>query len=79
MQSDVPLRVLDGPIASHLIGGRQTRLAKVLRAGQAFGNNCSAGGGVGKSGSGREKGLEALYGFPQSKTVATWHGDQYET
>lgn len=62
-------------------GGRQFRLARGLRAGQVFVNNYGAGGGVelpfggvGKSGHGREKGFEALYGFSQLKTVATWHG-----
>ncbi|PVH27937.1 aldehyde dehydrogenase family protein [Pararhodobacter oceanensis] len=62
-------------------GGRQMRLAKALHAGQVFVNNYGAGGGVelpfggvGKSGHGREKGFEALYGFSTLKTVATWHG-----
>lgn len=62
-------------------GGRQMRLAKALHAGQVFVNNYGAGGGVelpfggvGKSGHGREKGFEALYGFSVLKTVATWHG-----
>ena len=62
-------------------GARQMRLAKKLRAGQVFLNNYGAGGGVelpfggvGKSGHGREKGLEALYGFSQLKTVAAHHG-----
>ena len=62
-------------------GGRQMRLAKALRAGQVFLNNYGAGGGVelpfggvGKSGHGREKGFEALYGFSVLKTVAAWHG-----
>ncbi|MFN4099725.1 MAG: aldehyde dehydrogenase family protein [Pararhodobacter sp.] len=62
-------------------GARQFRLAKALHAGQVFVNNYGAGGGVelpfggiGKSGHGREKGFEALYGFSQLKTVATWHG-----
>lgn len=62
-------------------GGRQMRLAKRLRAGQVFVNNYGAGGGVelpfggvGKSGHGREKGFEALYGFSQLKTVAALHG-----
>jgi aldehyde dehydrogenase (NAD+) len=62
-------------------GSRQMRLAKRLRAGQVFVNNYGAGGGVelpfggvGKSGHGREKGFEALYGFSQLKTVATYHG-----
>jgi aldehyde dehydrogenase (NAD+) len=63
-------------------GGRQMRLARALRAGQVFINNYGAGGGVelpfggvGKSGHGREKGFEALYGFSALKTVAAWHGD----
>ena len=62
-------------------GGRQMRLAKSLKVGQVFLNNYGAGGGVelpfggvGKSGHGREKGFEALYGFSTLKTVAAWHG-----
>ena len=62
-------------------GGRQMRLSKALRAGQVFVNNYGAGGGVelpfggvGKSGHGREKGFEALYGFSTLKTVAVRHG-----
>ncbi len=62
-------------------GARQMRLAKHLRAGQVFINNYGAGGGVelpfggvGKSGHGREKGFDALYGFSTLKTVAAWHG-----
>ncbi|OUS38107.1 aldehyde dehydrogenase [Rhodobacterales bacterium 56_14_T64] len=62
-------------------GARQMRLAKKLRAGQVFLNNYGAGGGVelpfggvGKSGHGREKGFEAMYGFSQLKTVAAHHG-----
>ena len=62
-------------------GARQMRLAKRLHAGQVFVNNYGAGGGVelpfggvGKSGHGREKGFEALYGFSQLKTVANYHG-----
>ncbi len=62
-------------------GGRQMRLAKALKSGQVFINNYGAGGGVelpfggvGKSGHGREKGFEALYGFSTLKTVAAWHG-----
>ncbi len=61
-------------------GGRQMRLAKALRSGQVFINNYGAGGGVelpfggvGKSGHGREKGFEALYGFSVLKTVAAHH------
>ena len=52
-----------------------------IRAGQVFINNYGAGGGVElpfggirKSGHGREKGFEALYGFSVLKTVAAWHG-----
>ena len=62
-------------------GARQMRLAKRIRAGQVFLNNYGAGGGVelpfggtGKSGHGREKGFEALYGFSTLKTVAAKHG-----
>ncbi|RLJ99919.1 aldehyde dehydrogenase family protein [Ruegeria conchae] len=62
-------------------GARQMRLAKGLQSGQVFINNYGAGGGVelpfggvGKSGHGREKGFEALYGFSQLKTVAAYHG-----
>ncbi len=62
-------------------GARQMRMAKRLKAGQVFVNNYGAGGGVelpfggvGKSGHGREKGFEALYGFSTLKTVAVKHG-----
>ena len=62
-------------------GARQMRLAKKIRTGQVFINNYGAGGGVelpfggmGKSGHGREKGFEALYGFTTLKTVAAFHG-----
>lgn len=62
-------------------GARQMRLAKQIRTGQVFINNYGAGGGVelpfggmGKSGHGREKGFEALYGFTTLKTVAAYHG-----
>lgn len=62
-------------------GARQMRLARRIRAGQVFLNNYGAGGGVelpfggtGKSGHGREKGFEALYGFSTLKTVAAFHG-----
>ena len=61
-------------------GARQMRLARQLRAGQVFINNYGAGGGVelpfggvGRSGHGREKGFEALYGFTTVKTVAALH------
>lgn len=62
-------------------GGRQMRLARSLRAGQVFLNNYGAAGGVelpfggvGRSGHGREKGMEALYSFSTLKTVAAYHG-----
>ena len=62
-------------------GGRQMRMAKAIKSGQIFINNYGAGGcvelpfgGHGKSGHGREKGFEALYGFSTLKTVANWHG-----
>lgn len=62
-------------------GARQMRLARQIRSGQVFINNYGAGGGVelpfggvGKSGHGREKGFEALYGFSTLKTVAAYHG-----
>ncbi|MDE3121688.1 MAG: aldehyde dehydrogenase family protein [Paracoccaceae bacterium] len=62
-------------------GSRALRMARRLRAGQVFLNNYGAGGGVelpfggvGKSGHGREKGFEALYGFSVLKTVAAHHG-----
>lgn len=62
-------------------GSRALRLARAIRAGQVFINNYGAGGGVelpfggfGKSGHGREKGFEALYGFSTVKTVAASHG-----
>ncbi len=66
-------------------GSRQLRMAKALKAGQVFVNNYGAGGGielpfggVEKSGNGREKGFESLYGFSQLKTVATFHGEGNE-
>ncbi len=62
-------------------GSRQMRLARQLAAGQVFVNDYGAAGGVelpfggvGKSGHGREKGFEALYGFSSLKTVAVRHG-----
>jgi aldehyde dehydrogenase (NAD+) len=62
-------------------GARQMRMARAIRTGQVFINNYGAGGGVelpfggvGKSGHGREKGFEALYGFSTLKTVAALHG-----
>jgi aldehyde dehydrogenase (NAD+) len=62
-------------------GDRMMRMARKLRAGQVFLNNYGAAGGVelpfggvGRSGHGREKGFEALYGFSVLKTVAAHHG-----
>ena len=57
------------------------RLARTLRCGQVYINNFGAGGGVelpfggvGRSGFGREKGLEGLKSFTTLKTVAIRHG-----
>ncbi len=62
-------------------GARQFRMARRVKSGQVFINNYGAGGGVElpfggvkSSGYGREKGLEALYGFTTLKTVAVRHG-----
>ena len=62
-------------------GARQFRMAKRVHSGQVFINNYGAGGGVElpfggvkSSGYGREKGIEALYGFTTLKTVAIKHG-----
>ena len=62
-------------------GARQMRLARKLQAGQVFVNNYGAAGGielpfggVKRSGFGREKGFEGLYGFASLKTVAIRHG-----
>ena len=59
---------------------RALRLARKLQCGQVFVNNYGAGGGielpfggVKRSGHGREKGFEALYGFSTLKTVAIKH------
>ena len=57
-------------------GGRQTRVARALRAGQVFVNCYGAGGGVElpfggfkKSGHGRGKGLAALHEFSTLQTI----------
>jgi aldehyde dehydrogenase (NAD+) len=62
-------------------GSRALRVAHALKVGQVFVNNYGAGGGielpfggVKRSGHGREKGFEALYGFSTVKTVAIHHG-----
>jgi aldehyde dehydrogenase (NAD+) len=55
---------------------RAHRVSRKLRAGQVFVNEWFAGGvstpfgGVGKSGFGREKGLEALYNYVRTKNIA---------
>ena len=61
-------------------GSRALRTARALQCGQVFVNNYGAGGGielpfggVKRSGHGREKGFEALYGFSSLKTVAIKH------
>ena len=74
-----PFGLVAGVWTAH--GGRQMRLARALKCGQVFINNYGAGGGVElpfggvkRSGHGREKGFEALYGFSSLKTVAIHHG-----
>ena len=61
--------------------GRGLRLAHAIESGQVFINNFGAAGGVELpfggvkgSGHGREKGMEALYGFASLKTIAIRHG-----
>ena len=61
--------------------GRALRIARQVKSGQVFINNYGAGGGVElpfggtkRSGHGREKGFEALYGFGSLKTIAIRHG-----
>lgn len=61
-------------------GSRALRMARKLHCGQVFINTYGAAGGVElpfggvkRSGHGREKGLEALYGFSSLKTIAIKH------
>lgn len=61
-------------------GARQMRMAKGIRAGQVFINGYGAGGGIelpfggsGKSGHGREKGLEGLLELTTTKTIVLRH------
>lgn len=61
--------------------GRAMRLARAIRSGQVFINSYGVGGGVelpfggfGKSGHGREKGMEALREFSALKTIILSHG-----
>jgi aldehyde dehydrogenase (NAD+) len=61
-------------------GARQHRMAKRVRAGQVYVNAYGAGGGVelpfggfGRSGHGREKGMEALLHMSATKTVVFRH------
>lgn len=60
--------------------GRAMRVARAVRSGQVFINTYAVGGGVelpfggfGKSGHGREKGVEALYEFSALKTLVISH------
>jgi aldehyde dehydrogenase (NAD+) len=62
-------------------GSRQLRMAYAIRAGQVHVNTFLAGrgielpfGGMGKSGHGREKGLEALHSLTRAKTIVIDHG-----
>ncbi len=62
-------------------GGRQLRMANALRAGQVYVNGYGAGsgielpfGGTGRSGHGREKGMEGLRAFTVAKTIVLNHG-----
>jgi aldehyde dehydrogenase (NAD+)/betaine-aldehyde dehydrogenase len=57
-------------------------LSRTIRAGQIFVNSYGAGGGVelpfggyGKSGHGREKGVEGLLGYTQTKSVVMRTGE----
>jgi aldehyde dehydrogenase (NAD+) len=61
-------------------GARQLRVARKLVCGQVFINSFGAGGGVElplggvkRSGHGREKGMEALYGVTRVKTIVVKH------
>ena len=49
------------------------RVARKIEAGQVFVNNCGAGGGVKKSGHGREKGFAPLHDFAAPKSMVFKH------
>lgn len=77
--NDTPYGLVAGVWTSDL--GRSMRLSRRIEAGQVFVNNYGSGGGVElpfggvkRSGFGREKGFEALYGFGVLKTVTIRHG-----
>jgi len=77
--NDTPYGLVAGIWTSDI--GRALRLARKVKSGQIFINNYGAGGGVElpfggtkRSGHGREKGFEALYGFGSLKTIVIRHG-----
>ncbi|GAB3331942.1 hypothetical protein GCM10027565_24530 [Bordetella tumulicola] len=62
-------------------GGRQQRVARGIKVGQAYINGFGAGGGielpfggVKKSGHGREKGFVALEEMSTTKTIIQYYG-----